>query len=63
MERETKSMTSLKNGKLVNDGDSVAKRMDEGKWHLCPICKLGPPKTDGVKCLDIMGHAAGWIVE
>ena len=56
-------MTSLKNGKLVNDGDSVAKRMDEGKWHLCPICKLGPPKTDGVKCLDIMGHAAGWITE
>ena len=30
-------------------------------WHLCPICKLGNPKTDGVDCLDLMAHAANWV--
>lgn len=28
--------------------------------HLCPICKLGKEKGEGIKCKDIIGHAARW---
>ena len=57
-------MTSLKKGKLVNDNDSVCDPLKPPVWHLCIICKLGSPKDEGVKCLDIMGHAGKyWMTD